>query len=749
MQAFVPTPARDVVILRIAEGGMGYIELIARQEGSFSRLFARKRLHPQFRADPTFQAMFRDEARLSGLVRHPNVASVLEIGEDDQGPFLLMEYVDGASIGQLLELLEPRDRLLPLALCVSIAAQTARGLHAAHQLVSLAGTSLGLVHRDISPKNLLVGYDGLLRIVDFGIAKAKDNLEQTKLGVLKGNLGYMAPEYLSFREVDHRSDLFALGIVLYEMLTRERLYEGDDTAAIARRILEEPAPDVFEVRDIPPELSELLFDLLAKDPELRPASALEVAGKLDVLGADLAAMDGPFDVAAFLESELAPMRKARKAVVDSVLCESRAREPSPATEAGATAGTPAIAPPDRSRVARKALLVGLAVAALIAATVAVRSSQRARVRFEPGSAALWAGGSHNCALRDERLACWGSNIRGELGDLSLETRSTAVVANIEPVRAAVLGEYHTCALTLDGRTFCWGRNVVGEIGRSAPRLTSQPLEVTGLGTATALASGRQHVCALFPSRKVSCWGANESGQLGRPASADAQPPAEVNGLPPVARIVAGGANTCAFLLDGGVRCWGANEGGQLGDGTRSARATPTPLRGAENLVNLAIGNNARAGSANPDLTKSAGFMCAVQRDGGVSCWGSNNTGQLGDGTREDRPTPVAVLGVSDALEVSVGNQHACALRKGGGVACWGRNEFGSVGDANMGPSTISLSAVAAIGIDDAVGLALGGTHSCARRRNGGILCWGVNNFGQLGDGSKVLHPVPHAASDFP
>jgi alpha-tubulin suppressor-like RCC1 family protein len=223
----------------------------------------------------------------------------------------------------------------------------------------------------------------------------------------------------------------------------------------------------------------------------------------------------------------------------------------------------------------------------------------------------------------------------------------------------------------------------------------------------------------------------------------------VNGLPPVARIFAGGANTCAFLIDGGVRCWGANEGGQLGDGTRSARATPTPLPGGENLVSLAIGNNARAGSAHPDLTKSAGFSCAVQRDGGVSCWGSNNTGQLGDGTREDRPTPVAVVGVSDALEIAVGNQHACALRKDGSVACWGRNEFGSVGDANMGPSTIRSSAVAAIGVADAVGLALGGTHSCARRRNGGILCWGVNNFGQLGDGSMVLHPVPHAASDFP
>src|SRR5262245_7226106 len=132
MHSLVPALPRYVVILRIAEGGMGYIELVARREGRFSRLFARKRLHPLLRADPAIQAMFRDEARLAGLIQHPNVTAVLEIGEDDDGPFLLMEYVEGPSIAQILELIEPRECLPPLALCVSLVAQAARGLHAAH-----------------------------------------------------------------------------------------------------------------------------------------------------------------------------------------------------------------------------------------------------------------------------------------------------------------------------------------------------------------------------------------------------------------------------------------------------------------------------------------------------------------------------------------------------------------------------------------------------------------------------------------
>src|SRR5882724_11967740 len=310
-------PIRDVVILRISEGGMGYIELVARHQGRFSRLFARKRLLPPLRVDPGFRSMFFDEARLAGLIRHPNVAAALEVGEDGEGPFLLMDYVDGPSVAQIIERVEPRDRLLPVAFCVAVAAQAARGLHAAHVLVAADGAPLSVVHRDISPKNLLVGYDGLVRVADFGIAKASDNVDQTRLGVLKGSVGYMAPEYLRFHEVDGRSDLFALGVVLYEMLTRERLYGGSETSAIARRIIEEPPPDIFDARDVPPELAALLFELMAKDRELRPPDALALSARLEDIAAGLAADQGPFDVVAFLQAELAPMREERRALIEA------------------------------------------------------------------------------------------------------------------------------------------------------------------------------------------------------------------------------------------------------------------------------------------------------------------------------------------------------------------------------------------------------------------------------------------------
>jgi serine/threonine-protein kinase len=745
MGAIAEAPARDVVVLRLAEGGMGYVELVARREGRFLRLFARKRLHPHLRAEAAFRSMFIDEARLAGLIRHPNVAAVLEIGDDEDGPFLLMDYVEGPSVAEIVERVEPRDAPLPVALCVSIAAQAARGLDAAHRLLAADGTPLGVVHRDISPKNLLVGYDGLVRVADFGIAKAKDNLAETRVGVLKGNIGYMAPEYLRFQDLDGRSDLFSLGVVLYEMLARERLYAGDDVPAIARRIVDEPPPDIFDVRDVPPELVSLLFDMLAKDRELRPSSALEVATRLDAIAASIAAIDGAFDVSAFLESELGSMRQERQLAVDEALTTLPARPNRTWTDVG-------IGPAPRARRWPR-IVAPIAALALLAAFATWKvATRRAPITFVPGAAALWSGGWHQCAMRGQRLVCWGSNSKGQVGDGTTQNRTTPVVVPLDGVRAVAMGEYHTCALVTDGRVFCWGRNVRSEVGGPVPAMLAKlPQEVEGLGPATALAAGRQHTCARLASGAVYCWGANESGQLGRPLSDDGLPPGPVPGLPAVTQIFAGGSNTCARLASGALVCWGANESGQLGDDSRAARPTPAPLpfSGVPDMVGLAIGNGARAGSRRPDLTKSAAFMCALTRAGTVLCWGNNGTAQLGDGTRENRATPTPVPGVAEAIEVDVGDQHACALRRSGRISCWGRNEFGAVGDDTMGPSTVRLNAADALGIDDAVGLALGGAHSCARLRNGGVLCWGVNNYGQLGDGTTTLHPAPHVASDLP
>ncbi len=271
-------------------------------------------------------AMFRDEARLAGLIRHPHVVSVLDVGEDDQGLFLAMEYIEGVSISEALSGLDEGE-VLPLAMCLTVAAQAARGLHAAHELVDAEGRSLGLVHRDVSPKNILIGFDGVVRVTDFGIAKVLDRSSQTTTGIIKGSIGYVSPEALRFDPVDRRSDIFSLAVVLYEMLTNERLHGGRDSAETARHILRDPPPDIIAARpEAPAELLELLVEMLAKDPSQRPSTGAVVAARLEAMVREVAVAEGTFieaafDVSAYMEETFADEKERRAQVTRQGLRE--------------------------------------------------------------------------------------------------------------------------------------------------------------------------------------------------------------------------------------------------------------------------------------------------------------------------------------------------------------------------------------------------------------------------------------------
>lgn len=262
---------------------MGRVDLAVREAGEFMRFYAIKRLRAGFVDDPDARAMFLEEARLAGLVRHPNVVAVHDVGEDEDGPYLVMDFVEGMSLSNLLDWVKAERSLLPVQVCVRIMREVAEGLHAAHELRGPKNEPLGLVHRDVSPQNILLGFDGIVRLTDFGIAKALGrNTTQTSTGLVKGKSGYLAPEQLKFKEPDRRTDLFAMGIVFFELLSGERLYAGQSLGEIAERILEEPPPDIFDVRDdVPANVVGLLFKLLAKAPNDRPKDARAASRELD------------------------------------------------------------------------------------------------------------------------------------------------------------------------------------------------------------------------------------------------------------------------------------------------------------------------------------------------------------------------------------------------------------------------------------------------------------------------------------
>ncbi|MGE3632476.1 MAG: serine/threonine-protein kinase, partial [Sandaracinaceae bacterium] len=352
---------RDDVLLEISSGGMGVVELILRRESGFERLYARKRLLPELVRDPSVRAMFLDEARIAGLIRHPEVVSVHDVGEDARGPFLVMDYVEGVPAHALVTRAAERGEALPVSACLELAAAVARGLHAAHELKGPDGASLSLVHRDVSPHNVLVGFDGTVHLTDFGIAKGLGQSARTSTGVLKGKLGYMSPEQLRFEPLDRRSDLFSLGVVLYELLSGRRLYRSADGTETAARILREPPPDLGQEReDVSPELVGLLFELLAKEPAHRPGTAEEVADRLTELLTEARIADEDHrTLRQYMESALSYVRDARAEEIAEARSRLAQREPA--------ASSPTVRPSRRAAIFGVAGVTGLAAGAVFIA----------------------------------------------------------------------------------------------------------------------------------------------------------------------------------------------------------------------------------------------------------------------------------------------------------------------------------------------------------------------------------------------
>jgi serine/threonine-protein kinase len=271
----------------IASGGMAVVHF-GRLLGpvGFSRPVAIKRLHPNLAREPSVRAMFIDEARLASRIRHPNVVPTLDVVADGGDLLLVMEYVHGESLQQLLRGLRARGERTPLRIALAIATSVLHGLHAAHEATTETGQPLNVVHRDVSPQNVIVGADGVTRVLDFGIARATVRLENTREGIVKGKLAYMAPEQLGGTTVDRRADVYAASVVLWEMLAGTRLFVKQDGGAVMvekllRGNIEAPGT---HAPGTPRLLDAIVLHGLARNPDQRFATAREMALALERLG---------------------------------------------------------------------------------------------------------------------------------------------------------------------------------------------------------------------------------------------------------------------------------------------------------------------------------------------------------------------------------------------------------------------------------------------------------------------------------
>ncbi len=286
---------------RLAVGGMAEI-FVAEVPGiaGFSKKIVLKLILPELAKDPEFVAMFVNEAKLASEMTHPNIAQVLELGEVEGRYYIAMEYVSGIDLASLIRDAAAAGETVPLDIAVRIVVDILSGLHFAHELKAPDGTALNIVHRDVSPHNVLVARDGGVKVTDFGIAKASNSSSRTRSGIVKGKLAYMAPEHAFAKPLDRRADLFAAALIFYEMATGKRVYSAEDDLALIHMAREGSIPPLYQVVPaVPLQVSEIISQALAPNPEDRFEDCETFASALSAVSEKVAATS---EVGAYVRS---------------------------------------------------------------------------------------------------------------------------------------------------------------------------------------------------------------------------------------------------------------------------------------------------------------------------------------------------------------------------------------------------------------------------------------------------------------
>jgi eukaryotic-like serine/threonine-protein kinase len=376
---------RYAIHQEIASGAMGSVRF-ARLAGpaGFSRTVAVKLPHHRLAEDSDFAPMFLDEARLAARIRHPNVVSILDVIQTECELALVMDYVHGEALSKLDSAAKKRNERIPLGIAASVVIDTLHGLHAAHEAKDDQGEPLGIVHRDVSPQNVLVGVDGIARLVDFGIAKAAGRLQHATdvgRGEVKGKLAYMAPEQARGESVSRVTDIFAAGIVFWELLTGERLFLGRTEAESLHRVLvSRIRPPRSLAPDLPATLDTILMKALSRDPAGRYQTAREMALDIEACVPPVR----PSEIGSWVERMAADTLSKRSAALLDI--ERGSKEPCPeCPECFAAEPAPKNDPPPRSRWPERAL----AALGLVALLVSLgRAGISTRPSPGPGGAAL-------------------------------------------------------------------------------------------------------------------------------------------------------------------------------------------------------------------------------------------------------------------------------------------------------------------------------------------------------------------------
>ena len=309
------------VIEKLESGGMAEV-FRAESEGlqGFKKQVAIKRVLPHLSEKKKFISMFLDEARLSAHLTHSNCVQVFDIGVGDNAYFIVMEFVDGANLKSIVESLRKQGKDFPVAYAAFIALEICKGLSYAHELRDPSGQDLHIVHRDMSPPNVLITKYGEIKIVDFGLAKANSQLERSEPGIIKGKFSYLSPEAAMGQDVDARTDIFAVGIILWELLTAQRLFMGDTDFQTVKKVQQAQIPSASAINpSVPADLERILAKSLTRDPEARYRTARELGQDLSKFMFKLGVPVSTFDIAQIVQGAMKDRGKGKAKPKGSII----------------------------------------------------------------------------------------------------------------------------------------------------------------------------------------------------------------------------------------------------------------------------------------------------------------------------------------------------------------------------------------------------------------------------------------------
>jgi serine/threonine-protein kinase len=409
----VPRDARGFgsyqLIAKLATGGMAEIFLARRTGATDREVLVLKRILPHLAEDEHFVTMFRDEADLASKLVHRNVCQVHAFGDYAGTWFISMEYLHGVPLSRMMTRLSKAGKMLDFRVVAGIIVQACDGLHAAHEARGPDGHSLNVVHRDVSPPNIMVCADGTVKLLDFGIAKARGANSRTRTGTVKGKNAYMSPEQILGKSLDRRSDVFALAVVMYEMLAIRRLFHRDSDFLTFKAITEEPIPEIRERRpDLPAGMRAALLQAMARDPNGRFDTALAFGNAIRNSVHTLGGPASPEDLARLLSSDFADEMAARDEILKA------ADEPAPISPPAPSAPLPLVSPQPRSgELGGPGEPLGVTTAQLEAIPSMIVSPGTSRRHEAPGSGVLdlsnavlpdsWMADPNTDLLRSHRL----------------------------------------------------------------------------------------------------------------------------------------------------------------------------------------------------------------------------------------------------------------------------------------------------------------------------------------------------------